>query len=169
LNRARGRTQPTPLLDGGAAPYLSDTTVTLPLTRDPQIRSALNRVALTWSDFRALLDTLQQTPRGDPSFAVTLQAIEETSSTLVAQADEVVRLYEAASTAKVNRLRAIQTGFFVCALILLGAGVWLTRQSALEPLKELARAAHIGGELFIESAPGAGSRVMLKWDDDSLQ
>jgi hypothetical protein len=39
------------LLDGGTAPYLSDTTVTLPLTRDPQIRSALNRVALTWSDF----------------------------------------------------------------------------------------------------------------------
>jgi nitrate/nitrite-specific signal transduction histidine kinase len=140
------------LLDGGTAPYLSDTTVTLPLTRDPQIRSALNRVSLTWSDFRALLDTLQQTPRGAPSFAVTLQAIEETSSTLVAQADEVVRLYEAASTAKVNRLRAIQTGFFVCALILLGAGVWLTRQSALEPLKELARAARRLGENDLETA-----------------
>ena len=70
----------------------------------------------------------------------------------MAQADEVVRLYEAASTAKVNRLRAIQTGFFVCALILLGAGVWLTRQSALEPLKELARAAKRLGENDLETA-----------------
>jgi len=77
------------LLDGGQAPYLSDTTVALPHTRDFGIRSALNQVDLTWGGFRALLDELQQTPRGDPSFAITLQAIEETSSTLAAQADIV--------------------------------------------------------------------------------
>jgi methyl-accepting chemotaxis protein len=140
------------LLDGGTAPYLSDTTVTLPLTRDPQIRSALNRVSLTWSGFRALLDKLQQTPHDDPSFSVTLQSIEEKSSTLAAQADQVVRLYEADSVSKVNRLRAIQTGFFVCALILLGAGVWLTRHSALQPLRQLARAANRLGENDLETA-----------------
>lgn len=139
------------LRDGGTAPYLSDTTVTLPLTRDLGIRSALDEATLTWSDFRALLDELQQTPRRDPSFSVTLQSIEEKSSTLAAQADEVVRLYEADSLAKVNRLRAIQIGFFVSALILLAAGVWLTRRSALQPLRRLARAANRLGENDLET------------------
>jgi two-component system nitrate/nitrite sensor histidine kinase NarX len=140
------------LMDGGTAPYLSDTTVTLPLTRDPGIRSALNDVTLTWSGFRAPLDKLQQTPHDDPSFSVTLQSIEEKSSTLAAQADQVVRLYEADSVSKVNRLRFIQIGFFVCALILLGAGVWLTRHSALQPLRQLARAANRLGENDLETA-----------------
>jgi Type IV pili methyl-accepting chemotaxis transducer N-term len=76
------------LLDGGDAPYLSDTAVTLPLTRDLEIRTALNEVDLTWGGFRALLDKLQQTPRDDSSFAITLQAIEEKSSALASQADE---------------------------------------------------------------------------------
>jgi len=140
------------LLDGGQAPYLSDTTVALPHTRDFGIRSALNQVDLTWGGFRALLDELQQTPRGDPSFAITLQAIQERSSTLAAQADDVVRLFEADSTAKVNRLRAMQIGFLVGALMLLGAGAWLTRKSALKPLNELARAAHRLGENDLETA-----------------
>lgn len=140
------------LMGGGEAPYLSNTTVTLPITRDLGIRSALNEVDFTWSDFRALLEELQQTPRDDPSFSIILQSIEEKSSTLVERADRVVRLYEADSTAKVNRLRAIQIGFFLCALILLGAGVWLTRHSALNPLRELVRAANRLGENDLETA-----------------
>lgn len=134
------------LLDGGIAPYLSNTNVRLPLTRDPEIRSALHEVALTWNDFRALLDGLKQTPRDDPSFPILLKSIEEKSSTLVEQADAVVRLCEADATAKVNRLRAMQIGFLVSALILLGVGAWITRQSALTPLKELSRAANRLGE-----------------------
>ncbi|GAB4461711.1 MAG: hypothetical protein Kow0070_19690 [Anaerolineales bacterium] len=130
------------LQDGGDAPYLVNTTVTLRFTRDPEIRSALNEAALVWSDFRALLTDLQQTPRGDPSFSIKIQAIEEKSSTLVERADEVVRLYEAAAVAKVNRLRALQIGFLLGALILLGVGAWITRTSALKPLGELARAAN---------------------------
>lgn len=140
------------LLDGGTAPYLSDADAALPLTRDPGIRSALNEVDLTWSEFRAALDMLQQTPRDDPSFDSTLQSIEEKSSTLVAQADEVVRLYEADSTAKINRLRVIQIGFFIGALVLLGVGAWVTRKSALEPLRELSRAANRLGENDLDSA-----------------
>ena len=42
------------LRDGGEAPYFSDTTMTLPFTRDPGIRSALDEVTLTWGDFRVL-------------------------------------------------------------------------------------------------------------------
>lgn len=134
------------LRDGGDAPYLSDSTVTLRFTRDPEIRSALDEAALAWSDFRALLGGLQQTPRGDPSFSVKLQAVEEKSSMLVERADEVVRLYEAAAIAKVNRLRAIQIGFFVSALILLAVGAWLTRRSLLKPLQDLGLAAKRLGE-----------------------
>ena len=140
------------LLDGGEAPYLADTPATLSPTRDPGIRSALSDVALTWSGFRALLDELQQTPRGDPSFAITLQSIQEKSSALAAQADDVVRLYEADSVSKMNRLRVIQIGFFLCALILLGAGVWITRRSALTPLRQLARAANRLGGNDLETA-----------------
>ncbi|MEW5941322.1 MAG: type IV pili methyl-accepting chemotaxis transducer N-terminal domain-containing protein, partial [Chloroflexota bacterium] len=70
------------LRDGGEAPYLSDTPVTLPITRDLAIRSALNEVGLVWGDFQSLLDSLQQTPRDDPSFPATLQSIGEKSSIL---------------------------------------------------------------------------------------
>lgn len=140
------------LMDGGNAPYLSGTTVTLPFTRDPGIRSALEEVTLAWSDFRALLDDLQQTPRDDPSFSIILQTIEEKSSILVERADDVVRLYEADAIAKVNRLRAMQIGFLVGALILLGVGASVTRKSALKPLGELSRAAIRLGENDLDSA-----------------
>lgn len=134
------------LMDGGEAPYLSGTTITLSRTHDLEIRSALDEVNLTWSDFRILLEKLQQTPRDNPSFTIILQSIQEKSSTLVEQSDEVVRLYEADAIAKVNRLRAVQVGFLIGALILLGIGAWVTRQSALAPLRELARAANRLGE-----------------------
>ncbi|MBI2331346.1 MAG: type IV pili methyl-accepting chemotaxis transducer N-terminal domain-containing protein [Chloroflexi bacterium] len=140
------------LIDGGEAPYLSDTTVTLPFTRDFEIRSALDEVTLTWSDFHALLDELQRTSRDDSSFSIKFQSIEEKSSALVERADEVVRLYEADATSKVNRLRIMQIGFLVSALILLGVGAWITRQSALKPLGELARAANRLGENDLDSA-----------------
>jgi nitrate/nitrite-specific signal transduction histidine kinase len=140
------------LLDGGMAPYLAGTTVKLPATRNIGIRSALNQINPTWNEFRALLDELQHTPRESPAFRSTLQSIQQQSSTLVEQADEVVRLNEANSSAKLNRLRAIQVGFFLCALILLGLGVWLTRQSALKPLAKLADAANRLGQNDLETA-----------------
>lgn len=140
------------LMDGGEAPYLSDTTVMLPFMRDLAIRSALDEVTLAWSDFRVLLDELQQTPRDDPSFLIKLQSVEDKSSVLVERADEVVRLYEADATAKVNRLRIMQIGFLVGALILLSVGAWITRKSALKPLGELSRAANRLGENDLDSA-----------------
>ena len=140
------------LLDGGPAPYLSEDDVTLPVTRDPEVVAALNEATLAWSEFRALLDELQQTRRDDPSFNSILQTVEQRSSTLVAQADEAVRLYEADAAAKINRLRIIQIGFFAAALILLGAGAFVTRKSALEPLRELGRAAKRLGENDLDGA-----------------
>lgn len=140
------------LLDGGPASHLSGSDVTLPLTRDPETVAALNEVTLAWNEFRALLDELQGTPRDDPSFTTLLQSVEQRSSTLVAQADEVVRLYEADAAAKINRLRITQIGFFAAALMLLGVGAFVTRKSALEPLRELGRAANRLGENDLDSA-----------------
>lgn len=134
------------LLDGGTVSYFSDTTVTLLATRNPAIRSALNQVALSWSETRIQVDKLQLTPRNDPSFDLTLQSVEEKSSKLVEQADMVVRLYETDATAKVNRLRAMQIGFLICALVLLGAGALVTHKSVLKPLETLSHAAvRLGG------------------------
>ena len=140
------------LLDGGAAPYPSGVPVTLPATRDVRIRAALDQVDLAWSDFHALLDQAQQPSRNESSFAITLQSIEDRASTLVERADTVVRLYETNATAKINRLRAMQIGFLVSALALLGAGAWVTRRSVLAPLQKLSRAAIRLGENDLDSA-----------------
>lgn len=140
------------LLDGGAAPYLTGAEAALPASVNPEIRAALKEERRVWDEFRALLDDLQTVERGTPAFNSIFQSIEETSSTLAAQADEAVRLYEADAAAKINRLRMIQFGFLAGALILLWVGAWVTRKSALEPLKELGRAANRLGGNDLDSA-----------------
>lgn len=133
------------LLDGGVAPTFDHTTVDLPPTRDPALRTALAQVRLTWDDFRTRLDALPAAPRDPAAQTMTLRSIGDESSTLVAQADAVVYRFETNATAKLNRLRAMQVGFLVAALGLLAAGAWVTHRSALAPLDELARAAaHLG-------------------------
>ncbi len=139
------------LMDGGTAPYFADTTVTLPRTNNLEIRSSLNELYNTWRDFRTLLDNLQQTPRNDPSFSITLHTIEQKSSTLAEQADEAVRMFEASSTTKIKHLRSLQIGFLVGALIFLSVGAFVTRQSLLRPLGELERAANSLGENDLET------------------
>jgi nitrate/nitrite-specific signal transduction histidine kinase len=68
------------------------------------------------------------------------------SDELVQKADVVVRLYETASTAKVNRLRAIQIILWACALALLSAGTWIICHSLFKPLHDLESAAKRLGE-----------------------
>jgi nitrate/nitrite-specific signal transduction histidine kinase len=125
------------LLDGGETLYLSDTTVTLPSTRDPAIRSALDEVDSAWKEYRSTLESTAFTATDSASQQF---ALAQQSDDLVQKADVVVRLYEAASTARVNRLRSIQMTFLACALALLAAGAWVTRRSLLEPLDDLGTA-----------------------------
>ncbi|HEX8993267.1 MAG TPA: ATP-binding protein [Anaerolineales bacterium] len=129
------------LLAGGPAPYQTDEVVTLPVTQNPEISVALKQESLAWIEYRTLLDALQQTAPGDPSFSLKLQSIQEESGTLVQRADAVVHLYDADSTYRTNRLRTIQLGFLAAALALLAVAVLVTRQSVLKPLSELSRAA----------------------------
>ena len=128
-------------IGGGQAPYLSDRTVEVPATHNPDILAGLHQVHQTWDTFRHHLDVVVATEPGSPEFATALQAVERLSPTLVQQADEVVRLYETESSQKVARLRGIQATFFVSALILLVIGFVITQQAAVNPLRILGSAA----------------------------
>lgn len=131
------------LQNGGTAPYLADSVVNLPLTRDPQLLAALDDVNSTWSGYRSTLQSIA----ASPTTSVSLQAtLTKQSDNLVQKADVVVRLYETASTSRVNRLRSIQITFFLCALALLASGAWIIRRSLLKPLRELELAAKRLGE-----------------------
>jgi len=134
------------LRDGGTAPYLAGSVVSLPPTRDPQLRAGLDDVESAWVQFRAVLEDIAS-PSVDADTRQSMQtSLEVQSDNLVQKADLVVRLYEATSTAKVNRLRAIQVVFLVCALALLAVGAWITRRSLLQPLQALGSAAKRLGE-----------------------
>ncbi len=127
------------LQHGGSAPYLADSVVNLPATSDAQIQTALRDVESSWGQYRSTLDAMDSSA----SLQVTL---EGQSDDLVQKADVVVRLYEATSTAKVNRLRIIQVVFLVFAMLLLAVGAWMTRRSLLKPLDDLVLAAKRLGE-----------------------
>jgi two-component system nitrate/nitrite sensor histidine kinase NarX len=133
----------TALRNGGMAPYLTDSVVSLPVTRDPGLVAALDEVDSAWGEYRSTLEVIASSATDSASLQAPLA---EQSDDLVQKADVVVRLYEAASTAKVNRLRSIQITFLACALVLLAAGAWITRRSLLKPLHDLGLTAKRLGE-----------------------
>ena len=131
------------LRNGGPAPYLTNNFVELPVTRDPKLLAALDEVDSAWNGYRSTLEAMASSTADGFSLRTTLAG---QSDDLVQKADVVVRLYETASTAKVNRLRAIQVTFLVCALALLTVGAWITRRSLLKPLQDLRLTAKRLGE-----------------------
>ncbi|MEW6085715.1 MAG: type IV pili methyl-accepting chemotaxis transducer N-terminal domain-containing protein [Chloroflexota bacterium] len=130
------------LRNGGSAPYLTNSVVNLPTTRDPRLLAALDEVGSAWNQYRSTLDAID----ASADSASLLVTLEKQSNDLVQKADVVVRLYETTSTAKVNRLRGIQVTFLAFALALLAIGAWMTRRSLLTPLQELRLAAKRLGE-----------------------
>lgn len=135
------------LRNGGSAPYLTHSMVNLPIARDPQLLAALSDVESSWNQYRSTLEAMDSSTHSAP-LQVTL---EEQSDDLVQKADAVVRLYETASTAKVNRLRVIQIIFLVLAMVLLVTGAWITRRSLLKPLENLGLAAKRLGENMLDA------------------
>ena len=136
------------LRNGGTAPYLTNSVVELPVTRDTKLLAALDEVDSAWSEYRLTLEAMASSTSGS---ALLQSRLAEQSDNLVQKADVVVRLYEAASTAKVNRLRAIQVTFLVSALALLAMGAWITRRSLLKPLRALGVAAKRLGEKDLDT------------------
>lgn len=138
------------LKNGGTTTYLPDDLVTLPPTQDVEIIAALKTTRESWEEFRASIDLIQSMPLGDAGLPEAVQGLEIQSALLAQQADAVVQLYEASATTKLNILRNIQIVFLLLALILLGAGAVVTRQSLLRPLNELGAAAARLGENDLE-------------------
>ncbi|WKZ42667.1 MAG: type IV pili methyl-accepting chemotaxis transducer N-terminal domain-containing protein [Anaerolineales bacterium] len=137
------------LREGGDAPYLAESVVTLPATRDAQTLAALSELNTAWTQYRSTLDAAVSSATDSASLQSTLEA---QSSNLMQKADAVVHLYEATATAKVNRLRVIQVIFLACALGLLAVGAWITRHALLKPLHELGMAAKRLGENDLATA-----------------
>jgi len=138
------------LEDGGTTTYLPDNFVTLPPTQDAEIIAALEVTRESWGKFRASIDLIQSMPKGAAGLTGAIQGLDVQSALLAQQADKVVQLYEASATTKLNILRNIQIIFLLLALILLGAGAVVTRQSLLRPLTELGVAAARLGENDLE-------------------
>lgn len=138
------------LENGGTTVYLPDNFVTLPPTQDIEIIAALEATQESWGKFRASIDLIQSMPQGDAGLPEAVQGLEAQSALLAQQADVVVQLYEASATTKLNILRNIQIVFLLLALILLGAGAMVIRQSLLRPLNELGVAAARLGENDLE-------------------
>ncbi len=128
---------------GGPAPYLPNQSVDLPPPPSEEIRLQLSLVQQTWEQFRTPLDNLLS---GTSIASVTTQDLEDMSAQLVERADLAVRLFEAAATRKVTRLRAFQAVFFTSALLLLATGGWITKKSVLDPLKTLGQASQRIGQ-----------------------
>lgn len=137
------------LLRGGETAYLAGETVSLPAAQDPAIQDALLGLKLQWEGLREDLEGLLRAEDGSPEAGAAWSAVEQRSSELLAQADQVVRLYETSSEAKLNRLRAVLLAFTLGALGLLVSGVLLVRGSVVGPIGGLGRAAERirGGDL----------------------
>lgn len=131
----------TVLQFGGEAPYLLGQTVTLTAAQSPEVIQELTQVANTWQVFNGYLAQLMSASQGSSESATALQAVLETSEDFVNQADAVVRAIEFSSSRELIRLRNLQIGFFVGALLLFAVGVRVVRRSILDPLKSLKHAA----------------------------
>ncbi len=138
-------------LAGGRVPYLPGRSVYVEATRDPLIREQLYRVQGTWAQFRSALLRLKDARPGSAAFDEALGQVRALEPVLVAQSDAAVRLYESASTRKVERLRWIQSIFLAAALLLVGWGVWLVRRVLLAPLSSLRAAAERIGQGDLET------------------
>jgi len=162
----------TALQDGGPAPYLPGRTALVPPAREDILRAQLDQVQASWVEFHSALETLLAYPPESSEFQSALQNAESLSSQLVNQSDAAVRLYEAASSQKVIRLRLIQVIFFASALVLLAAGSIIVRSSVTEPLKKLGNAAErIGaGDLSTPvETPGTGEIRLLAENFETMR
>ncbi|MFQ5612665.1 MAG: type IV pili methyl-accepting chemotaxis transducer N-terminal domain-containing protein [Anaerolineae bacterium] len=134
------------LSSGGQAPYLPDQPVEVPAIQNPIIRVELEQIQQNWNKFDGYLDTIAAAELGSPDYVTAIAEMERLSSALAKETDEVVRLYEVTSAAKVARLQWIQSVFFISVLGLLVVSYRVTRRSVLTPLHKLGVAAERIGD-----------------------
>lgn len=123
------------LTHGGPAPYGDQGPVQLPAAREREALARLGDLHRTWDALRGDLQALIARP-GQEGLSSRVQGEIDRA---VAQADAVVRAFQAASDRKVGQLQGILATFVVGALALLAVGAWAVRQGALIPLDHLGR------------------------------
>lgn len=129
------------LQHGGAAPYKPGQSIQVRAASNPQIRANLEQLGASWAGFSNAIDALLNASPETDQFAQSSQTIHDLSPGLLEQADQVVRLYEAETEAKISRLRLIQASFLIAAILLLGVGGLVTTRSVTEPLRNLEKSA----------------------------
>jgi len=148
---------------GGQVPYQADLPVSIQPIQDVRILNQIDQIEHDWADFRANLDNLVSQAPGSVTFEESIREVEAQSGLLIQQADRLVRLYEALSTSRLNRLRFIEIGFVGAAFILMGLGALVTRRSIIAPIKNLESAARrIGaGDLATHISPSGPGELQL--------
>ncbi len=146
---------------GGKVSYLPDTPTILPKTTSPEILTGLQSVSQTWTLFRSQIEIVRSPQSANDVQLAAADVVEQMSPVLVQQADEVVRLFEAASNRKIMHLRQIQIIFFGGAWGLLLFGVWATYRQILSPLSQLDKiATRIGAGDLDTTVSVTGPREM---------
>ena len=134
------------LRNGGAAPEMPGTASILPPTTDPEALSQIESISQSWAAYRDAQASLLSLPPGSPGLEPARLDLETRSADLLAKSNALVLLYQAESVSRVTRLRVIEIGVFICALLILAAGAWVTQRSILGPLRSLREAAQRIGE-----------------------
>ncbi len=158
------------LIAGGQVPYFDGTTITLPPTRDLKILAQLETVRANWELMHSAIHVVLDSAPGSSAFSEGTASMERLSPAMVAQMDEVVRLYEAEASRKVALAQAIQIGFLGAAVALLIIAFVLTERRVLLPIDQLGGAAQRigGGDLDTPlsiAAPGEIDQLVRSFDD----
>lgn len=134
------------VLHGGGAilDYTGEQVVLLP-PFDPALKVELDKLQTDWQTYRPWIDQIAHASDTGIKHSAAQQIVLQ-STGLVAQADRVVRAFEAVSVARVTRLRTYQIGFLLAGFVLLSAGWWVTSVSISRPLSRLAQAARQIGD-----------------------
>ena len=122
---------------GGIVPYQPVGYVILPATQDQRLIGQLEQIKNTWQDYKVNLQNMITNPPNSPASQEALRGVENLSSELLQQSDNVVRAFESISTQKITRLRGIQAIFLGSAMILLVIGAWRVREDMILPLNRL--------------------------------
>lgn len=128
---------------------------------DPNLKLELDQLQQDWAAYRGAVDRLVSST--SPVDHDAVRQIEAQSPLLIAQAEQVVRAFEARSTARVERMLTYQIGFLLAGLALLAAGWWLISASSVRALSHLGQAAQRigGGDLSSQIEVKGPSEVQL--------
>ena len=148
------------LTDGGSVMY-GDSAVSLPPTRDPAFRAALEGVWERWAELRSASTGLLDGVPGDPSFEQLLAGFGQASVEAVESMDRAVRMYGQVAKARATRSVRLQSALVLLGAVALTLGLLGTRRTQLlTEAKRLQAAALDAAENVIVITDREG---IIKW------